>query len=328
MVHPQSPAYTFLRRAYFGHTNPSDPPTVCPLAHSKFYILPKVHKTPWKTRPVISQSGCLLENLSKWLDSELQRVVHLCPSYFKDSWELLDLLKSLDTLPEDAYIFSADAVGMYSNIDTDLGLSTMKKWFELHRHELPPGFDPDAILRGLELVMRNNVFEFGNTLWLQLVGTAMGTSVACMYATIYFSYHEETGILLPTTFQGQGKLLLYKRFIDDAIIIFTATRRFLCHTLFLQKMNEFGEPGKRLVWEATNPGKSVDFMDLTITLQPDGRITTATYQKPMNLYLYLPPTSAHSPALQQSIIFSALKCMRIQNSLNVDFLRFTTLFYK
>jgi hypothetical protein len=177
-------------------------------------------------------------------------------------------------------------------------------------------------------VMRNNVFEFGDILWLQLIGTAMGTSVACMYATIYFSYHEETGILVPTTLQGEGKLLLYKRFIDDAIIIFTAVRRHFCHQLFLDKMNDFGEQGKRLVWEATKPGKSVDFMDLTITLQPDGRITTATYQKPMNLYLYLPPTSAHSPALQQSIIYSALKRMRIQNSSSEDFIRFTALFYK
>ena len=42
----------------------------------------------------------------------------------------------------------------------------------------------------------------------------MGTPCACTYATIYFSYHEETKLLKP-----ESTLLFYRRLIDDAFVI-------------------------------------------------------------------------------------------------------------
>ena len=51
------------------------------------------------------------------------------------------------------------------------------------------------ILEATELIMKNNVFQFDDTYWLQLTGTAMGTSMACALATIYYSYWEETKFL-------------------------------------------------------------------------------------------------------------------------------------
>jgi hypothetical protein len=55
-----------------------------------FYILPKIHKSPWGTRPVVSGISSVLEPLSKWIDVKLQEVVHLCPAYLKDSWHFLN----------------------------------------------------------------------------------------------------------------------------------------------------------------------------------------------------------------------------------------------
>ena len=89
------------------------------------------------------------------------------------------------------------------------------------------------VLRATELVMFNNVFQFDDTYWLQLTGTAMGTSLACIYATMYYSYHEETRILpvyaqrpvagnvamsaTPTPVPPTPPpLLLHARLIDDA----------------------------------------------------------------------------------------------------------------
>jgi hypothetical protein len=60
-----------------------------------FYILPKVHKTPWATRPVVSGVSTVMEPLSKWVDIQLQSVVHLCPAYTMDSWQFLNDIKDL-----------------------------------------------------------------------------------------------------------------------------------------------------------------------------------------------------------------------------------------
>jgi hypothetical protein len=84
---------------------------------------------------------------------------------------------------------------MYANINTNHALEVMDLWFNLHAHELPKDFPRTKITYGLDLIMRNNVFTFGNRYWIQKNGTAMGTSCTCMYATIYYSYHEETELI-------------------------------------------------------------------------------------------------------------------------------------
>eukprot|EP00978_Attheya_sp_CCMP212_P000455 scaffold896_cov58-Attheya_sp.AAC.7 len=59
--------------------------------------------------------------------------------------------------------------------------------------------------------MKNNVFEFGSSKWLQLTGTAMGKPVACAYATIAFGIHVNR-LILPK-YQKYSKLFV--RFIDN-----------------------------------------------------------------------------------------------------------------
>eukprot|EP00978_Attheya_sp_CCMP212_P004338 scaffold9464_cov25-Attheya_sp.AAC.2 len=49
-----------------------------------FYVLPKIHKTPWKTRPVISTISSVLSIASKWLDYQLQQLIHHVKSYIRD----------------------------------------------------------------------------------------------------------------------------------------------------------------------------------------------------------------------------------------------------
>ncbi|EJK64504.1 hypothetical protein THAOC_14754, partial [Thalassiosira oceanica] len=48
-----------------------------------------------------------------------------------------------------------------------------------------------------------------------------------------------------------------------------------------------------LTWEFTELDESVDFMDITVSIAGD-RLRTTLYEKPMALYLYIPPHSAHA----------------------------------
>lgn len=302
----------------------------------QFYAIPKVHKTPWKTRPIVSCVNSTLGYLSKWVDRQLQRVVHLCPAYLKDSDSLIHKLLALGKLPPTAVIVIADAVSMYTNIDTAHGLQTLRDWFTLHATDLPPRFPTELVLAATELIMTCNVFQFDDTYWLQLCGTAMGTSLACMYATIYYSYHEEVHLLRKflkpastTTYpQSASPMLLYGRLIDDSIHIWDTAQlpsHINSHNFIhnIESEMSFGI----LKWEVEPPSKEVNFLDLTISLNPDGNITTQTYVKANNLHLYIPPNSAHSKGVLKSLIFGNVQRYWTQNSAQSTFIDTTRDFY-
>jgi hypothetical protein len=218
---------------------------------------------------------------------------------------------------------------MYTNINTPHGLETLQKWFDLHTNNLPPSFPTAMILASVKLIMTMNVFQFDDTHWLQLSGTAMGTSLACMYATIYYAYHEETSLLysFPPATPG-SPLLLYGRLIDDTIQLWDMARlpaplSQANFTTILAKQMQFGS----LPWEVETPQREVNFLDLTIRLEPNGTVTTRTYVKPMNLHLYIPPSSAHSPGVLKSLVYGTLQRYWAQNSNKSNFVASTRAFY-
>lgn len=74
-----------------------------------FYIMAKVHKTPWKTRPVVSTTNSVLFAISKWLDFQLQKLSFLAPGYLRDSFQLKEELENMPNQSENMKLFSMDA---------------------------------------------------------------------------------------------------------------------------------------------------------------------------------------------------------------------------
>ncbi len=157
-----------------------------------FYRMPKVHKTPLQLRPVISCINSFPSIFSMWLDFRMHELLHLIPSYIKNSTELIHGLKNL-TLPQNARLFTADASSMYTNIDTRTGIEAFQHLFTLYTDLIPEDFPKDFTT--LDIIMNNNIFSFGDTFWRQLQGTAMGTPAAPLYSIITYGYHENTCIL-------------------------------------------------------------------------------------------------------------------------------------
>lgn len=125
----------------------------------------------------------------------------------------------------------------------------------------------------------------------------MGTSVAVMYASLYYGWHEKVRLLPGYTDEIQD----LARFVDDMSILRLGNLgRFY---ELKQAINDFGI----LRWKIEEPCNTGIFLDLVISISPDGIVSTKTYQKPMNLYLYLLPSSAHQKNTMKGVIFGELK---------------------
>ena len=168
--------------------------------------------------------------------------------------------------------------------------------------------------------MKNNIFKFGSLNFLQLVGTAMGTSSACMWATLYYGWHENQKIL--PTYEPQ--LLYFKRYQDDIFAVWlVGSTHASVWASFKRDLDDFGI----LRWDIEEPSHSVNYLDITITLK-NGAIETKTFQKPRNLYLYLPKTSAHPRGCLKGTIFGLIRRYHSQNTHRKDFVRLVALLFR
>jgi hypothetical protein len=271
-----------------------------------FYGLPKVHKEPIPLRPVISTSESLLAVFSTWIDFKMKELLPLIQSHVKNSLNIIEDLKNI-ILPKNALIFTADAVSMYTNIKTDIGISTIRDFLTTNINKIPENFPHELFLQVLECVMTHNVFSFSDTYWLQLTGTAMDMPSACAYATITFG-HFENSIILENF---KHELFYYKRYIDDIIGIWLppTTNARPSWDNFKHTLNSWGD----LQWKIEEPSSNTTFLDLEIQLK-NNRVNFKTYQKEMNLYLYIPPFLAHPPSCFKGLIAGEIRRYWLQNS--------------
>ena len=131
---------------------------------SRFYTLAKVHKFPLQLRPIVATCGTAQSALSQWLDYILQQLIPYVGIHFKDSEALRIMLTELDELPPNAYLIKADARKMYTCIDTIHGLAILRQFLEEleAQGDLPVHFNIDLIVEAAALVMRFNIFEYGD----------------------------------------------------------------------------------------------------------------------------------------------------------------------
>jgi hypothetical protein len=171
--------------------------------------------------------------------------------------------------------------------------------------------------------MRENVFTFGDMIFKQLTGTAMGTPPACALATIYMAINGENDFINDFS----GHLKYYRRFIDDAFGVWE------CHPDPAVDQHRFQQfilrmqtaPG--LEWIVEPLSTQVNFLDLTISILPNCTFTTTLYEKDLNLHLYIPPSSAHPPGLLPGLVFGNLFRIHTLCTDEVDKYNRTKLFY-
>jgi hypothetical protein len=277
----------------------------------QLYGLPKLHKVPLAWRPIIRGVCGELEAASKWLDYQLRKIANAVPTYLRDSQEAVTSLKEMGSLPPNARLFTTDTTAVYMNIEPAIGIASVQQWLIDFDSELPGKVPSTIVIKALEMVMTRNTFQFDDTYWQQFVGTAMGTPCACVYATVAYGYHERTSIIAKQTKEAMPYL---KRFIDDMLGVWCGSNAEW--VIFKASLNGFG----KLKWICSEPMTSVTFLDLTIIIDANSiEIHTKIYQKPKNLHLYIPATSAHPEACFQGAVMGNVIRYWKQNTSIKDF---------
>ncbi|KAL7539322.1 hypothetical protein ACHAWF_006376, partial [Thalassiosira exigua] len=91
----------------------------------------------------------------------------------------------------------------------------------------------------------------------------------------------------------------YIRGIDDGFILWNNRDYPIAYYCFCKDAGDFGI----LRWTVEERSKEVIFLDLTIKINDSNRIKTRTYQKPINVYLYLHHADFDPPGELKGMIY-------------------------
>ena len=157
---------------------------------ARFYLLPKIHKQLHNVpgRPVISNCGYYMENISSFLDYHLQPLAIKVESYIKDTNHFLKKLQELGSLPKNAILCTIDVVGLYPNIPHEEGLASIRKHLNNRENN---EVTTNTLVELADIVLKNNYFSFLDKIFKQKRGTAVGTKFTPPYSILFIADLEK-----------------------------------------------------------------------------------------------------------------------------------------
>ena len=185
--------------------------------------------------------------------------------YIENTNDFLFTLKNHDKIPENAFLVTADVVGLYPSISHDEGLEVLRKQLKAFDNKSIPTED---LVKMAEFVLKNNHFEFNLTVKHKISGTAIGTRFAPPYACIFMDYIEREFLK-----SEQIQPWIWFRYIDDIFFIWTTSEKELDE--FLNRPNSF-HPNLRFTHERSR--ESLNFLNVIVKIQ-QGEFVTDLYCK-------------------------------------------------
>ena len=293
-----------------GHINPNDVPLLLneEAKPGRFYMLPKIHKKGVPGRPICGSNGCATESISAFVDEHIKSYATSNPSYLRDTGDFINKIRKIQNLPKDAILCTLDVTSLYTNIPHKDGLEALKTRLEGDPQRRAP---TKLILKLAQLVLENNVIEFDEQLFLQLMGTAMGTKMAPNYANIFMGEFEKQAIA-----NYHLKPLVWLRFIDDVFMIWTHGQEEL--DKFVQYLNQI-KPSIKFTCEQSLT--QVCFLDTWVVRDVDNTLYTKVYSKPTDTFDYLKYESSHPSHCKSAGPKAQLLRVRRNSTKDVDFLK-------
>ena len=189
-----------------------------------------------------------------------------------------------------------DVKSLYTNIPHNEGIKACHLAF-LQLEKLNPQQPPAEILTDLlEIVLKNNTFEFNDLYFKQIHGTAMGTKLAPAYANTFMGHLENQFLQ-----NEPHKPTYYRRFIDDIFMIWPHSTNDL-HA-FMNHMNSI-HPSMQFTFEFS--AESITFLDTDVHINSNTLYVT-THIKKTNKQAYTHASSYHPPGTGKGIAIGEAK---------------------
>ena len=235
-------------------------------------------------------------NLSVFLDHYLKPIVRYLPSYIKDTDEFLKTVLDTNTIiPPNSILVTLDVQSLYTNIPQDEGiqicLTALGNFYD-NRLPLPLGH----LRQMFDFILKYNYFGMDDKFYLQIHGTAMGTTFAPNYSNIFMGDFEYKALQNePNNLQP----LIWKRFIDDIFMIWTHGKESL-----LQFYNFLNDLHPTIKFDIEYSTQEIHFLDPTIYFNKDNKLESTLYVKPIDICALLHQESFHPNSCKQSVIYS------------------------
>ena len=259
---------------------------------ARFYCLPKLHKVPLKGRPIAGAPAWPTNAMSKWLADRLRIHTQRYNTVLAGTKSLLQCLDQT-TLNEldDTLLITLDVVAMYPSIKHDVAKLAVRS--ELR--EVTPWLSAQEInlaMAILDIVLCNTHVEFDGKVYHQLDGLPMGSPSSPEIANLVLA-RAEHAFINQLSATDRGKLKLWKRFIDDGLIVMQRTTASQWNDLRAQYVEHVRQAtGLKLTFETSRTG--VVFMDTYISAPPRRKtLHTRLHIKPSYMNQYIPASSFH-----------------------------------
>lgn len=193
------------------------------------------------------------------------------PSYLQDTKDTVLSLQEI-TVTADTYLASLDVESLYTNILHDLGLQAVK--YFLSTSSIYFRTHDDLVITLLNFVLTKNDFLFDDKIYHQQRGTAMGTTCAPTFANLFLGWWGKYLVFSEDLVSFTSHVTFWGRYIDDILILWDGDR-----SLFLDFVAALNDNNIGMHFTSEIHKKSINFLDLTITIQDDGSVHTKVFCK-------------------------------------------------